>query len=197
MCSKKFDRKSKNIISILIVCEGETEVQYFKALMNIFKLGKRSINLQTSKNRTEPIQVVKKAQNFIDTYKEIYCVFDKDTHKTFEDAMREIEEIKKDKKINIKSIISIPCFEYWIFLHYEYTNQNFYTNQTPCKNAEKLLKKYIPDYSKPYNFKSVVNKYKTAMDNAEKNNEIKGDNQEYSYTNVVELVKRMREISEL
>ena len=192
----KHSRVSKHIASILIVCEGETEVQYFTALRNKLKIGTMHINLQTSNQKTEPEQVVNKAKEFICTYREIYCVFDKDMHATFDDAEKEVERIKKDKKIDIKAIVSVPCFEYWILLHYQYTNQNFYSNQTPCKNAEKLLKKDIPNYSKPYkNFKSVVDKFEIAIKHAEQSKKAKGDNDEYSYTDVVEVVKRMRDIA--
>lgn len=193
----KHSRASKHIASILIVCEGETEVRYFTALRNKLKIGTMHINLQTSNQKTEPIQVVDKAKEFICTYREIYCVFDKDMHITFSDAEKEVERIEKDEKINIKAIVSVPCFEYWILLHYRFLNKSFYINRKPpCKNVENLLKADIPDYSKPYNnFKSVVDNFEIAIKHAERSNKAKGDNEECSYTDVVEVVKRMRDIA--
>lgn len=205
----KHSRASKHIASILIICEGETEVQYFKALINKLKIGRRHINLQTSNQKTEPKQVVDKARELVNkvnkakeslirSYGEVYCVFDKDMHTTFDDSKEIDEQIEKDEKINIKAIVSVPCFEYWILLHYKYMNRSFYTDKqsSPCKKVEKLLKIYIPDYSKPYKkFKSVVDKFEIAIKHAEQSNKAKGDNDEYSYTDVVEVVKRMRDIA--
>jgi len=48
------------------------------------------------------------------------------------------------------AISSVPCFEYWVLLHFEYTTQAFVRTgkQTPCESVITRVKKHLPEYSK-------------------------------------------------
>lgn len=47
-------------------------------------------------------------------FDQVWCVFDHDAHGTFEDALNEAA------KAQIRVAYSIPCFEFWYLLHFEY-----------------------------------------------------------------------------
>jgi len=165
---QKLDRKKETRDTkdkILIVCEGEkTEPNYFKALKQKFRT--QAIDIEIDGNSDPaPINVVehsikkaKKEENGGDRYDIVYCVFDKDKHENFN---RALDKIPKDKKHGAKfyAIISVPCFEFWLLLHFEKRGKNFYQNEnTPCENlVNSELKSFIPDYIKGYkNFKDII-----------------------------------------
>lgn len=60
-------------------------------------------------------------------YDQVYCVFDRDGHPSFSQAINYIQDINNSKKYSykIESIHSIPCFEFWVLLHFENTDRNF------------------------------------------------------------------------
>ncbi|EAI3764214.1 RloB domain-containing protein [Campylobacter coli] len=147
---RKARRKENEVI--LIVCEGKkTEVDYLRQLKDYLKLNNVRIDIFSSKNPS-PLKVVKFAKEKSEEYfyNKIYCVFDKDTHLDFNEAKQKCEQC------NFEAIISNPCFEFWILLHFEYTTKPFGTN-SPCKELiDNDLKKYIKDYTKNYNFANII-----------------------------------------
>lgn len=107
--------------TILIVCEGEkTEKLYFESLVLYEKLS--SVNIQIYSGRgSDPKSVVETAIQKMDEqsqylhFDEVYCVIDRDTHSTFNDAQQ------LAKKHGINMIISYPSFEYWYLCHFIYS----------------------------------------------------------------------------
>lgn len=55
---------------------------------------------------------------------------------------------KLKKHTNVVVIVNNPCLEFWFLLHYEKTSKHFNT----CSEAEKQLKKYLPNYEKTQKF---------------------------------------------
>lgn len=91
------------------------------------------------------------------------------------------------------AITSVPCFEYWFVLHFDYTTKSF--PSATAVIAE--LKKHIPTYAKNSSiFYALREKMPTAIKNAEKANayasKIGTDNPS---TKVVELVKYLLELN--
>lgn len=178
---------------ILIVCEGEkTEKNYLNQLKDFFSLSNVSINIISSKN-SSPLQVVKfaKEKSKENSYDKIYCVFDKDTHSNFDKAKQKCEKCK------FEAIISNPCFEFWILLHFTYTTKSFVTN-SPCDELINIcLKKYIKDYTKNYNFTNIIQQnLDTAIANAKKaNKEAEKNNYESSYTFMDKLAIKFKELN--
>jgi hypothetical protein len=73
----------------LIVCEGGTEVNYFKGLIGDLKLSTVNIEILDIKQNTpdsllrEAKQLYQKAKRSGNPYDRVYCVFDKDLSSAF------------------------------------------------------------------------------------------------------------------
>ncbi|HED6851738.1 TPA: RloB domain-containing protein [Campylobacter coli] len=188
---RKARRKENEVI--LIVCEGKkTEVDYLRQLKDYLKLNNVRIDIFSSKNPS-PLKVVKFAKEKSEEYfyNKIYCVFDKDTHLDFNEAKQKCEQC------NFEAIISNPCFEFWILLHFEYTTKPFGTN-SPCKELiDNDLKKYIKDYTKNYNFANIIKQnLDIAIANAQKvNKEAENNNCTSSYTFMDKLAFKFQELN--
>lgn len=140
---------------ILIVCEGEkTEPNYFRELVNFYKLNSANVEIDGSCG-SSPKSVLERAESLAlsektkgDAYDRVYCVFDKDSHETFDETIKKIDN-KKPADIFYASI-SVPCFEYWLLLHFEYTTKPFHRTgkSSVADEVIKDLKKYMPEYRK-------------------------------------------------
>jgi len=139
---------------VLIVCEGEkTEPYYLMALRDHLGLPQANVVIDP-RSDSSPTSVVKYAKELItknstDPYNHVYCIIDRDNHADFQKAMDQIKGFRS-KMTTLHAIISDPCFEYWILLHYTYTTKLFgVSGESPCKELiSKELKIYIPDYEK-------------------------------------------------
>jgi hypothetical protein len=137
---------------ILILCEGEKpEVAYFKGLCYFLKLDRNRIKIQQAKSGNSPMQIVNEALALHkdDTFDRIFCVFDKDTHTTYQSAMKKIKDLQDSKKsIPIVAINSVPCFEFWLLLHFENTSREYVQNgaNRVKDQLERNLKNHLPEY---------------------------------------------------
>ena len=140
--------------NVLIVCEGEkTEPYYLKALREYFGLAQANVKIDP-KSDSSPTSVVRYAKALIketssSPYAHVYCVIDRDRHADFQKAVDQVNGFKnKDTKLHL--IVSTPCFEYWILLHFIYTTKAFgASGDSPCDELISTeLKKYIPEYEK-------------------------------------------------
>lgn len=146
---------------VLIVCEGtETEPNYLNALKEHFQLHQAAIEIVSSSG-SAPQSVVKHAKNAIkiacrngDPYAKVYCVFDKDQHTGYSNALRAIEDYHQENEEYCGTVLcaipSVPCFEYWILMHYTYTTRSYGTSgNSPCNQLIRTdLAQYIPNYQK-------------------------------------------------
>src|SRR5229473_3156494 len=103
----------------LIVCEGETEQEYFGAARIRYGLTTAEIILAENTKGSAPISVVECAEEKSGEpggYDMIYCVFDRDGHQSFDKAREKIRAMagRKKKPLPIEEAISIPCFEVWV-----------------------------------------------------------------------------------
>ncbi len=145
----------KSLERILIVTEGEeTEPLYFNYLIDYLKLSTADIKV-TGDGHSCPYHVVSDAVKLYEKslsnkkeYDKVFCVIDKDSHHRYNDALEYIETLSS----NIFYVInSIPCFELWLLLHYEYTIKSFSktVKRSICESLIKDdLKKYLPNYEK-------------------------------------------------
>ncbi len=139
---------------VLIVCEGEkTEPIYLEALRKFFDLSQTNIVIDPDSD-SSPTSVVKYARKQIAKerevpYDRVFCVIDRDRHADFVDAMNLIEGYRS-RQTQLEAIVSHPCFEYWLLLHFEYTTMVFgVSGGSPCDDLiAKKLKIYIPNYAK-------------------------------------------------
>jgi len=117
----------------LVVCEGETEVDYFCELARDLR-----IHAHICKgDGTDPKSIVntakRKSKEDGVRYDKIFCVFDRDN-----DLSAFLEAIELCKSKNFITIVSNPCFELWPFLHFQLRDSGFGSPQQMLKALRKL-----------------------------------------------------------
>lgn len=133
----------------LIVCEGETESEYFAAARIHFGLSTAEVMVAENTEGSAPISVVNCAERKSGEpggYDKIYCVFDRDDHESFQRARERIRFLadRKKKPLPIEEAISIPCFEVWVLLHFECMDAPFFR----CAEVIDRIRKYMAEYEK-------------------------------------------------
>lgn len=134
----------------LIVCEGETELEYLTALCNRLGLRPTEVILAENTEGSAPISVVTCAERRAKEwggYDHIFCVFDRDSHESFERARSRIRQLasRRSAALPIREIVSIPCFEIWVLLHFEQSDAQF----AECSEVlSRIRDRHMPDYVK-------------------------------------------------
>ena len=197
---KRPQRNLKPNKVILIVCEGEkTEKNYFQRLKEFLNLISVSIEILPSP-RSTPSKVIDYATqkvNESNEYDEVYCVIDRDTHSDFGKALDKADSIKLQNTI-FEVIVSDPCFEFWVLLHFAKITPNFRATKSPCVALQEHrdFKKHLPHYSKDYDFKDIIATYlPTAIKNAKAVNKANLSTRQSPYTQVVNLVERLQTLA--
>jgi hypothetical protein len=154
--------------SVLIVCEGgKTEPNYLERLRIVHRLSNANIRI-TPADGTDPMSIVAFAERELsrNDYDRVYCVFDRDEHNNYFDALRRISALPK-----FFATTSWPCFEIWILLHFKYST-------APQNRHEALaeLRKHYPAYSK--GCKTVFDDMTPALERAVQHAErLQGENE--------------------
>lgn len=140
---------------VLIVCEGEkTEPNYFNELKDFYKLNSANVKV-TGDCGSSPKSVVNYARELYrqagdagDPFDRVFCVFDKDTHDNYHSALDTLRSIAQ--KGVFTAITSVPCFEYWLLLHFKYTDRPFHATGSHSIAATVLreLRVEWPEYEK-------------------------------------------------
>lgn len=140
---------------VLIVCEGaKTEPNYLQELVDYYGLNTANVEVD-GRSGSSPDKVFEYAKscyqtekNKGDAYDRVYCVIDKDSHATYDATVRTIAST--DPKDTFFAITSVPCFEYWVLLHYQPITHPYVRTQrkSPCDCVISELKVFIPDYAK-------------------------------------------------
>lgn len=134
----------------LIVCEGETEQIYLKAARQRYRLSTAEIVIADNTKGSAPASVVALAEEKYqadDGYDQIFCVFDRDSHESFQRARDRIVTLRTRAKnpIPIDEAVSVPCFEVWILLHHERTDAPY----NRCADVvQRIRQQHIPGYQK-------------------------------------------------
>ena len=130
---------------ILIVTEGsKTEPSYFWMLISELGLTTAKVTI-VGDGGSAPINVAEEAIKILeqdDDFEQIYCVFDRDRHASYAQALnlvREMSESKKFKKKTILSITSVPCFEIWYLLHVSGSRKPYESASTGGSPAQILI----------------------------------------------------------
>lgn len=153
--------------NVLIVCEGKvTEPAYLNEILKHYRLI-NNVKVVSSNKGSSPENVLECAELYIkkDGYDKVFCVFDKDKHSTYSSVLNSIKNMR-----NICSINSVPCFEYWLLLHFKYTTSASYTNSDPAKYVTCCLKSYDPSYCKSskQDFSKYIKNVNIAVERAKK-----------------------------
>lgn len=162
---------------VLIITEGQkTEPNYFNEIRDYYELNSANIEI-SGECGSNPASVLKYAKKRYqeerdkgNAFDKVFCVIDKDCHVDYSRVLNEIESAKPaDTYIAINSV---PCFEYWILLHYVYTSQSFVPvgNRSACACLIHELEKYSSNYTKGRQgiFNELVDRLELAKKNAER-----------------------------
>ena len=133
----------------LIVCEGETEREYFEGARIQYGLSTAEVMVAENTAGSAPITVVRFAEKKCTergSYDHVFCVFDRDAHASFDQARARIAELSgRDRNpLPIEEVVSIPCFEVWVLLHFEKTDAPF----DRCDHVIARLRLHMPGYVK-------------------------------------------------
>lgn len=202
---KRKKAKRSSYDKVLIVCEGEkTEPNYFRELIIHYELNTANVEID-GRCGSSPRNVFQRAVKLYDEEKSkgdpfdrVYCVFDKDTHATYEEALDSIKR-KKPRGVFLHTT-SVPCFEYWVILHYNPTTKPYRSNgkKSAANNVEsELIKNYLPTYQKGKKglFGFLLRDLDFALANAKRiNRQAEQNDTDNPTTEIGELVEYLRDL---
>jgi hypothetical protein len=155
-------RKSKHLKfrkTVVLICEGDVEIEYFKNMKKEEQFAFQ-IKPDKPKHSSSIKEFEKKLSKAIDDdFDKIFCIIDLDR------ILQNRKEKEKYDKLkhkftnfkNIRFIESIPCFEFWLLLHFVYTTRCF----RDCNQVERKLNKYecLDGYNKTMEYHSKMKLY--------------------------------------
>lgn len=139
---------------MLIVVEGtKTEKFYFEDARKALGL-QHSVEVKPGqgsnpKNIVETARKLKiTAQHEGNAFSTVYCVFDRDQHSHFQDS------INRARHRKMESIKSVPCFEYWVLLHFRDHTAPYARmgNQSACDRCRHDVQAAWPKYRKNHQY---------------------------------------------
>lgn len=120
--AKSFGRAKaflKQIPRTLVICEdSKGGLRYLEDAKVYFRV---AADVEIAHvGHTDPRGIVTHAISRQSAYDSVYCVIDRDTHETFDEA---VQTARRHPKIHL--IVSYPSFEYWLFLHFQYSRRAY------------------------------------------------------------------------
>ena len=155
---RKLERKQGNrppYPRVLIVCEGEkTEPNYFDEIRQEWRIPALHWEILPSEFGTGPEKVVEFAERKAQKegrWEEIYCVFDRDEHLHYKEAISKAQskagklwtKEKGNAPVVFMAIPSDPCFELWFLIHFQE-----FTREEHRDEVQRLLETHVPGYNK-------------------------------------------------
>lgn len=157
---------------VLLVCEGsKSEPAYFFSLCRAYRLSSANIHVMSSRG-TDPMSIVRVAEDKASDYDKVFCVFDRNGHANYDEALTAVRNSPHGRSGKLSAITSWPCFELWLLLHFRYSTAPFNRsgNNSSCDHAVRELKEFIPDYKKghPSIFDITAGKLMVAIGNSKR-----------------------------
>ena len=189
---------------VRILCEAaKTEPGYFSALARDFDLPNVSIR-SPKRGQWGPAGItttVRQESEQDSDLDEIWCVLDHDERDTeIEDFRSWLGQLSSREAgaAEVRAAISTPCFEYWLLLHFTFTDKPF--QGTPggpsaCQQVIRALETYIEGYRKAGGgtYGRCREQLPTAIQNAKRSRR----SGRSSSTDVWKLVERLQELRTL
>jgi hypothetical protein len=132
----------------LIVCEGaKTEPHYLRDLRDDLRIRPERVRIAPNDGNT-PDRIVEHALKLYqedersgDSFDRVFLVFDRDQHSSYAAAVQRAKDLAAQGKPFV-AITSVPCFEYWLLLHFGFTDQPFNAagRNSGCDNLITVLK---------------------------------------------------------
>jgi hypothetical protein len=184
---------------VLIVCEGEkTEPHYFEGLRRAWRLSNTNIRVRSA-GASDPLSLVKFAlaeMRSDDYYDRAFCVFDRDAHAGFEQALRQIAQSLEGRTGKLKEIVSWPCFEVWVLLRFIRTTKAF----PACEQVIREVAGYYGEYTKGMKnvFDALTDKIEFAIANADHLENHNRDTESHNPATMIHtLIKYLRGLKKL
>lgn len=198
--------KRQPYAKVLIVCEGEkTEPSYFNDLKDYYSLNSANVEI-CGDCGSDPMSVLvyakqryRQEKDAGDAFDKVYCVFDKDSHVNYAQALAAISSAAP--KGIFEAITSVPCFEYWLLLHFFPTTRPYaqLPGASPADQLIDELRRYLPGYTKGQKglFARLIDQLAGAKVNAERALQIAERSQtDNPSTRVHQLVTFLQQIKE-
>lgn len=141
---------------VLILCEGEkTEPEYLKGLRKACELNPANVVIVPAEGN-DPVSIVKQAiarcRSFPGEFDRVFCVFDRDGHANYQEALELATNSPLGKKGILRAITSVPCFEIWVLLHYAFSSAPFMASggRSACDNVVAAIRNHLPGYQKAF-----------------------------------------------
>lgn len=121
----------------MIVCEGaKTEPLYLGEIRQQLRLPSANVQVQPAALGTEPLRIVEYAKTLFTkgsrelgiharSFDRVVVVFDRDEHHTYHAALTLAAALNarlendENVKVPFEPVVSVPCFELWLLLHFE------------------------------------------------------------------------------
>lgn len=122
---------------LLIVCEGsKTEPLYLGEIRQQLRLPSANVRVQPAAYGTEPLRIVEYAKRLFTegrralgiharSFDRVVVVFDRDEHHTYHAGLQRVAalngRLENDERVKVpfEAVVSVPCFELWLLLHFE------------------------------------------------------------------------------
>jgi hypothetical protein len=118
---------------VLVICEDtKSGKRYLEDARDYFHV-RVEIEI-THCGKTDPKGIVDEAISRQKKFDHVFCAIDRDTHKNFDEALNLANTSKK-----VKVIVSYPCFEFWLLLHFCYCRKP-YTSVGKDSAADLVIK---------------------------------------------------------
>ena len=136
--------------AILIVCEGqETEPNYLHGLCDARGINRANVTIVPGDSDTDALRLVRKARKRFEVDRDFDAVFvvcDCAGEELADATALAAKPMRHASGFTmpVTLIISRPCFEIWLLLHFEYAARPFHT----AADVIDLLRRHITDYSK-------------------------------------------------
>ena len=138
---------------VLVITKGKTELAYLRELIDHLGINQALIDVREG-DPHNPGGVLRSAEecleaSFRDEYGKVFCVFDRDQHPSFWPTAQKIRSGSGLLEI-VQAIPSVPCFEYWLLLHFKKTARPYPTSEdgSACHEVKRDLRRRMPAYSK-------------------------------------------------
>jgi hypothetical protein len=104
---------------VLVICEDSKSSKHYLDDANYQLRSFVEVKI-THCGNTDPKGIVEEAKSQQKNFDRVYCVIDRDTHKNFDEAVNSAQSTEK-----VKLIVSYPCFEFWLLLHFCYSRKPY------------------------------------------------------------------------
>lgn len=147
---KRKKASRQGLPAILIVCEGrETEPNYLRGLCDARGINRANTTIVAGDGDTDGLRLVRKAHRRFQIDRDFDAVFVlcDCAGEELTAAMAAAATPMKNaagEMITVKLIVSRPCFELWLLLHFEYASRPFVAAQ----DAIEALRDHLTDYDK-------------------------------------------------